>query len=125
MKGSCRRIEVDDAIAIRDLKRLAADKKDPREIAIECLPKRDEKVAIIGSGPAGLSAAYHLARKGIQSTIFEALSEAGGMLRVGIPDHRLPRKILDNEIELITNLGVEIKTNTALGKRHHNRKPSE
>ena len=71
--------------------------------------------AIIGSGPAGLSAAYHLARRGITSTIFEALPQAGGMLRVGIPEHRLPREVLDREIELITNLGVDIKTNTPFG----------
>ncbi len=114
-EDACRRCEVDEPIAIRDLKRLAADQFDPREIEIECLRPREEKVAIIGSGPAGLSAAYHLARKGILSTIFEALPEAGGMLRVGIPRHRLPRKILDQEIEIITNLGVEIKTNTPLG----------
>ena len=114
-EDSCRRCDVDVAVAIRDLKRLAADKFDPREIEIPCLPKREEKVAIVGSGPAGLSAAYHLARKGIQSTIFEALPETGGMLRVGIPAHRLPREILDQEIEVITGLGVEIKTNTPLG----------
>jgi len=114
-EDACRRCDVEDPVAIRDLKRLAADMFDCRDIEIECLPKRDEKVAIIGSGPAGLSAAYHLARKGILSTIFEALPEPGGMLRVGIPEHRLPRKILDQEIEVITNLGVEIKTNTPLG----------
>ncbi len=114
-EDACRRCEVDQPVAIRDLKRLAADQFDPRDIAIECLPKRKEKVAIIGSGPAGLSAAYHLARKGILSTIYEALSEPGGMLRVGIPEHRLPRKVLDSEIEIITNLGVEIKTNTPMG----------
>ncbi len=113
-EDACRRCDVDQPIAIRDLKRLAADQFDPRDVEIECLPKRDEKVAIIGSGPAGLSAAYHLARHGIHSTIYEALPEAGGMLRVGIPDHRLPREVLDKEIELITNLGVEIKTNTPL-----------
>ena len=105
----CRRCEVDDPVAIRDLKRLAADQFDPRQIKIECLPPREEKIAIIGSGPAGLSAAYHLARKGILSTIFEALPKPGGMLRVGIPDHRLPPKVLDQEIEIITNLGVEIR----------------
>ena len=114
-EDACRRCEVDEPVAIRDLKRLAADRFDPRQIQIECLPKREEKVAIVGSGPAGLSAAYHLARKGILSTIFEALPEPGGMLRVGIPNHRLPREILDQDIEIITNLGVEIKTNTPLG----------
>ncbi|MGD9104284.1 MAG: FAD-dependent oxidoreductase, partial [Desulfobacterales bacterium] len=90
-------------------------KFDPRQVEIKCEPPKKEKVAIIGSGPAGLSCAYHLAKKGILSTIFESLPEAGGMLRVGIPAHRLPREILDQEIEIITNLGVEIKTNTALG----------
>ena len=88
-EDACRRCEVDEPVAIRDLKRLAADQFDPRDIEIECLPPREEKVAIIGSGPAGLSTAYHLARKGILSTIFEALPETGGMLRVGIPEHRL------------------------------------
>jgi len=115
-EDACRRCDVDEPIAIRDLKRLAADEFDPREIEIDCLPPRKEKVAIIGSGPSGLSAAYHLARKGVLSTIFEALPEAGGMLRVGIPAHRLPRDILDREIEVVTNLGVEIKTNTPLGE---------
>ncbi len=110
----CRRREVDEPVAIRNLKRLAADKCDPRDIEIDCLPLRDEKVAIIGSGPAGLSAGYHLAKKGIGCTIYEALPKAGGMLRVGIPDHRLPGKILDKEIEVITSLGVKIKVNTPL-----------
>ena len=114
-EDACRRCEVDDPVAIRNLKRLAADQFDPRNIKIECLPSRKEKVAIIGSGPAGLSAAYHLARKGVPSTIFEALPKPGGMLRVGIPEHRLPNAVLDQEIELITNLGVEIKTDTPLG----------
>jgi len=106
---------VDEPVAICKLKRLAADRFDPRKVKIECLPERKEKVAIIGSGPAGLSAAYHLARKGIRSVIFEAMPLPGGMLRVGIPDHRLPPHILDQEIEVITNLGVEIKTNSPLG----------
>jgi len=115
-EDGCRRCDVDQPVAIRDLKRLAADQFDPREVKVKCLPPREEKVAIIGSGPAGLSAAYHLARKGILSTIFEALPEPGGMLRVGIPAHRLPRDVLDREIELITNLGVQIKTNSTLGQ---------
>ena len=111
----CRRTEVDEAVAIRDLKRLAGDRCDPRDIEITCLPQRSERVAIIGSGPAGLSAAFHLAKKGILSSIFEALPEPGGMLRVGVPEFRLPREVLDREIEVITNLGVEIRTNTPLG----------
>ena len=115
-EDACRRCEVDDPVAIRDLKRLAADMVDPREIEITCLPRRSEKAAIIGSGPAGLSAAYHLARKGILSTIFESLPQPGGMLRAGIPAHRLPREVLDREIEIITRLGVEIKTGSALGR---------
>jgi NADPH-dependent glutamate synthase beta subunit-like oxidoreductase len=115
-EDACRRKEVDQPIAIRDLKRLAADMVDPRDVEVPLAEPRSEQVAVIGSGPAGLSAAYHLARKGIRSTIFEALPEAGGMLRVGIPDHRLPREVLDREIEVITNLGVEIKTDTPLGE---------
>ncbi len=114
-EDACRRCQVDEPVAIRDLKRLAADQFDPRDIRIDCLPARDEKVAVIGSGPAGLSAAYHLAVRGIRSTVFEALSQAGGMLRVGIPEHRLPRDVLDKEIEIITRLGAEIKLNTPLG----------
>ncbi|MDH3800395.1 MAG: NAD(P)-binding protein, partial [Desulfobacterales bacterium] len=114
-EDACRRCDVEQPVAIRDLKRLAADKFDPRQVEIKCAPPKKEKVAIIGSGPAGLSCAYHLAKKGVQSTIFESLPEPGGMLRVGIPAHRLPREILDQEIEVITNLGVELKTNTALG----------
>jgi NADPH-dependent glutamate synthase beta subunit-like oxidoreductase len=85
-------------------------------VKIDCQPARKETVAIIGSGPAGLSAAYHLAKRGIQSTIFEALPKAGGMLRVGIPEHRLPREVLDKDIEVITNLGVEIRCNTPIGE---------
>ncbi len=120
-EDACRRCEVDEPVAIRDLKRLAADKFDARDIVVECLEpidktdRIDKKVAIIGSGPAGLSAAYHLAKKGVRSTIYEALPQAGGMLRVGIPAHRLPRDVLDRDIEIITNLGVEIKLNTPLG----------
>lgn len=114
-EDACRRCDVEAPVAICKLKRLAADQFDPRKVKIECLPARKEKVAIIGSGPAGLSAAYHLARRGIKSTIFESMPVPGGMLRVGIPDHRLPPSVLDREIEVITNLGVEIKTNTPLG----------
>nr|NJM04424.1 FAD-dependent oxidoreductase [Desulfobacula sp.] len=115
-ENACRRCEVDEPVAIRDLKRLAADSFDPRKVKIDCAVKLGKKVAIIGSGPAGLSAGYHLARKGVDAVIFEALPQAGGMLRVGIPDHRLPREVLDKDIEVITNLGVEIRLNSCLGR---------
>ena len=112
---ACRRAEKDEPIAIRDLKRLAADLADPREIPVPCAPPRPEAVAIVGSGPAGLSCAYHLARRGVRAVIFEALPQPGGMLRSGIPAHRLPRAVLDREIEVVTRLGVEIRTGVALG----------
>ncbi len=112
----CRRQEVDVSLAIRDIKRLAADNFDCREIEIECEPDSGKKVAIVGAGPAGLSAAYHLARKGHQSVIYEAAPKPGGMLRYGIPDYRLPQDILDQDIESITQLGVEIKCDTPLGE---------
>ncbi|MCF6247571.1 MAG: FAD-dependent oxidoreductase [Desulfobacula sp.] len=115
-EDACRRCQVDEPVAIRDLKRLAADSFDPRDIEIKCAEKIGKKVAIIGSGPAGLSAGYHLAQKGVDATIFEALPKAGGMLRVGIPDHRLPPEILDKDIEVVTNLGVQLNLNTRLGK---------
>jgi NADPH-dependent glutamate synthase beta subunit-like oxidoreductase len=77
---------------------------------------RDEKVAVIGSGPAGLMAAYELSRKGYPVTVFEASPEAGGVLRYGIPEKRLPRKAVDDDIEYIKSFGVEFKTNTVIGK---------
>jgi len=79
-------------------------------------PMHGEKVAIIGSGPAGLSAAQDLAKRGYSVTIFEALSLSGGMLRRCIPEHRLPKKIIDSDIKRIIDLGVKIKTNTAIGR---------
>jgi heterodisulfide reductase subunit A len=75
-----------------------------------------EKVAVVGSGPAGLTVAYELSRKGYSVTIFETLPEVGGMLRKCIPAYRLPRKVLNEEIQFIKNLGVEVKTSTEVGK---------
>ena len=112
----CRRAELDESVAICNLKRFAADQVDLGTISPPLVEAKSDKVAIIGSGPAGLACAYHLALKGYRPTIFEALPKAGGMLRVGIPDYRLPKDILDREIDNILRLGVELKTDTALGR---------
>ena len=109
----CARKEVDQAIAIEALKGFVADsvfEEPPNPIE----QTQSEKVAIIGSGPAGLAAAYDLIRLGYGVTIFEALASAGGMLAVGIPDHRLPRDILNRDIDYIKALGIEIKTNSPI-----------
>ncbi|MCK4395826.1 NADH-quinone oxidoreductase subunit NuoF [candidate division WOR-3 bacterium] len=108
----------EDPIAIRTLKRFLADYELAQGIKPERKPKqeRDEKVAIIGSGPAGLTCAHYLALEGYKVVIFESLPVPGGMLAVGIPAYRLPRRILNFEIENIKNLGVEIKTDTTIGR---------
>lgn len=106
----CARKEVDQAIAIEALKGFVADNV-PIELPRKLSQTQSEKVAIIGSGPAGLAAAYDLIRLGYGVTIFETLSVVGGMLSVGIPEHRLPRDILKRDIDYIKALGVEIKTN--------------
>jgi heterodisulfide reductase subunit A len=111
----CRRKDVDEAVSIRELKRFAADQVDLAELPRSEIKDRDEKVAIIGSGPAGLTAAYFLRQNGFQVTIFEASETLGGMLRLGIPDYRLPPDILDREIQNILSLGIEAKLNCAFG----------
>ncbi len=113
---ACRRGEVDEPVSICALKRFVADQVDIETLPVPDIEKREEKVAVIGSGPAGLTAAHFLALEGYQCTVFEARGRAGGMLRVGIPDYRLPPEVLDQEIRAITRLGVEIKLNTALGQ---------
>ncbi|MDM8522389.1 FAD-dependent oxidoreductase [Desulfococcaceae bacterium HSG8] len=114
---SCRRLETDEAISIRELKRVAADHVDLSEIPVPDIAPRNENVAIIGSGPAGLTAAYFLALDGYKVIVYEAMPETGGMMRYGIPEHRLPRTaVLDAEIENLKRYGVEIHTNTAIGK---------
>lgn len=114
-ESDCRRAEVDKPIAIRDLKRFAADQVNLDDLPLPEIEDRPEKVAVVGSGPAGLTVAYYLRLKGFQVTIFEALDELGGMLRVGIPDYRLPPNILDKEINHILRLGVETRTRVRFG----------
>lgn len=112
----CDRGKLDEPLAIREIKRWVADYA--YENNIEYLPprraQRKEKIAIAGSGPAGLAAAYDLSIQGFGVTIFEALSVAGGMLAVGIPEYRLPKKFLEHDIEQIKKMGVEIRLNTPI-----------
>jgi NADPH-dependent glutamate synthase beta subunit-like oxidoreductase/Pyruvate/2-oxoacid:ferredoxin oxidoreductase delta subunit len=113
---SCNRGEFDESVNIRGFERFLSDngKVDIRAEVPTRL--RRERISVIGSGPAGLSASYHLARLGYLVTIFEALPEPGGMLAYGIPEYRLPKEILRKEIGYIRQLGVEIKTGIQVGK---------
>jgi len=109
----CERGEVDDPLSIRSLHRFVAD-HELRKGRVKATPiekTKEEKIAVIGSGPAGLACAYELVRRGYPVTVFEAAPKAGGMLRYGIPDYRLPKEVLDDEISYIEELGVEIKKN--------------
>jgi heterodisulfide reductase subunit A-like polyferredoxin len=118
-ENACTRNDYDEPLAIRELHRFLADWE--KEAGEKILPqadeeKRDEKVAVIGSGPAGLAAASFLARRGYGVTVFEKLPVAGGMMAVGIPEYRLPRDILQREIDIICDQGVEIKTGVTFGR---------
>ncbi|MCX6564695.1 MAG: NADH-quinone oxidoreductase subunit NuoF [Candidatus Aminicenantes bacterium] len=115
---ACRAGESGQPISIRAIKRFVMDWAAKNNVRYEPEPVKQglERVAVIGSGPAGLTAAYYLARKGFCPTIYEALPVAGGMLSVGIPDHRLPRSVVAKDIEEIKAAGVEIRTNMVLGK---------
>ncbi len=114
---ACKRGQIEEPIAIAALKRFACDGpwKDQYK---EAVPDKStgHKVAVIGSGPAGLTAAHDLALLGHTVTIFEALPVLGGMLRVGVPEYRLPENVLDEEIKAIVDLGVEVKTGVRIGE---------
>ena len=116
-EDACRRGEFDLPIAIRDLKRFASDHTTQKTRKITP-PKKwlAERVAIVGAGPTGLSAAYYLARRGYRVTVLDAMPVAGGMMAIGIPDYRLPREELNRDIDAMRELGVEIKLNTAIGR---------
>jgi len=117
-EGECNRKEKEGAVGINSIERFIGDfglEKDlkPKKLTDEV---RSEKIAVVGSGPAGISAAYQLARRGYPVTVFEAFPKSGGMLRYGIPDYRLPQNILDAEIGRVLEMGVDLQLNKALGK---------
>jgi NADPH-dependent glutamate synthase beta subunit-like oxidoreductase len=114
----CNRKEKEAPVGINSVERFIGDfglekSLKPKKLTDEV---RSEKIAVVGSGPGGMTTAYHLARRGYPVTVFEAFPKSGGMLRYGIPDYRLPEKILDAEIDRILEMGVELKLNTVVGK---------
>jgi len=117
-ESECNRKDIDDSVSIRAIERFLADRDRSNGDAYipKLLPAREGKVAIVGSGPAGLAAAYFLAKNGYSTTVFEKLPVAGGMMAVGIPLYRLPRETLATEIGVIEKMGVEIKTGVTFGK---------
>lgn len=114
-EAHCRRAMVDDAINICGLKRFAVDnaKAEPAKILYE---KTGKTVGIIGGGPGGLTAAYYLAQMGHKVTVYEQRPKLGGMLRYGIPDYRLPQKVLERDIEHILTTGINVITNVSIGR---------
>ena len=117
-ESACERADVDRAVAIKDLKRFVADwemKHSPSPLPPKAAGSLG-KVAVVGSGPAGLTAAYFAALEGCAVTVYEAMDVPGGMLVAGIPEFRLPRDVIGHEIERIQKLGVEIKTGVRVGR---------
>jgi NADPH-dependent glutamate synthase beta subunit-like oxidoreductase/NAD-dependent dihydropyrimidine dehydrogenase PreA subunit len=117
-ESECNRDQIDEPVGIHSVERFLADmdmKADKRYMP-EIKAKKKEKVAIVGSGPAGLTCAYYLTQEGYKVTIFEKAQVLGGMLTMGIPSYRLPRKIVEAEIQLIRDMGVKMKTGVEVGK---------
>jgi len=117
-ESNCNRSEIDEPVAINAIKRFVADldlNAETRYVP-DIKKKKEDKVAVVGSGPAGLSCAYFLAREGYPVTIFEKETVLGGMLTIGIPSYRLPRDIIEAEIQIIRDMGVEMKTGIEFGK---------
>ena len=113
-EDSCNRAQYDKAVSIAGLKRFVADQyyASEHERPVRCEQTKTEKVAVVGSGPAGLTAAQDLVRLGYGVTVFESLPVAGGMMRVGIPTYRLPRELIEREVSDIVSLGVDLRLNT-------------
>jgi NADPH-dependent glutamate synthase beta subunit-like oxidoreductase/NAD-dependent dihydropyrimidine dehydrogenase PreA subunit len=114
-EASCRRGILDEPISIRTLKRFAAEHGKLPPVTAPA-NRRSERVAIVGGGPAGMSAAYYLIRLGYGVTVFEAMPVPGGMMAIGIPEYRLPRDVLREEVDRIVGLGVELRLNAAMGR---------
>jgi dissimilatory sulfite reductase flavoprotein subunit len=117
-EDGCNRSAKEGAVAINALERFVGDFGIQKQLKLTRLGETSypEKVAVVGAGPAGLSCAYQLARRGYPVTVFEAFSQPGGMLRYGIPRYRLPREVLDAEIQKILDLGVTLRCSTVIGK---------
>jgi len=118
-EAECERGMLDESISIRNLHRFLADYERIHGAApVEPKIDKKERVAVVGAGPGGISCAYHLARMGYPVTVFERRDKAGGMLRDSIPEYRLPREILDEEIQRVVDMGVKIKTGTSVKSLH-------
>ncbi len=114
----CRRNIVEQGVALMSLERYLGDweMRSGQRLQLECNPPNGHKVAIVGGGPAGLSAAYYLRRIGYEPTIFESREKAGGMLRYGIPEYKLPESVVDWEVEGILELGIDFRGSVSFGK---------
>lgn len=110
-EGACNRGQLDESVGINSVERFLGDQALKEGWTVDTAEDSGKRVMVVGSGPAGLSAAYHLRRMGHGVTIFEAEAAAGGMMRYGIPQYRLPRTVLDAEIARITGMGVELRLN--------------
>ena len=117
-ESKCRRAQLDEAIAIADLKRYVADYvlKHEEPYTDLIFPKKEKSVGIIGAGPSGLTCGYYLARLGYEVDVYESMPVAGGVLAIGIPEYRLPEEVLQHEIRLIEQTGVNIHLNMEVGK---------